>query len=766
VLIKGGVWKNSEDEILKAGIMKYGKNQWGRVATLLPRKSAKQCKRRWYEWLDPMIKKTEWTREEDEKLLHLAKLMPTQWRTIAPMIGRTAGQCIERYGKLLDMATGGDEQDDEARKLRPGEVDTNPEDKPARPDPVDMDEDEKEMLSEAKARLANTRGKKAKRKARERLLENAKRMAKLQRYRELKSAGVSSSGLNVMRTSKERRGIDYANEIPFERNVPTGFYDTSNEIEDGLALAKSSESRKKLLQVANEDSDKRAKAEKEAMKRDRERFERLAKDNLEQAMKEIDERNSAVSAQVNRKRGKLSLPAPQVGDAELEDIAKIVRKSKTTTHGSSSSSTHILVGDYSAQTPSLSQASSTIRTPVVPDVVLEEARNQKLRTKTQTPLVGGENVVTTQGTGFDGHAPSVRSVVTPSVVTPAGGSVSTNRTTSSSASLALRDHFKINAEETELTEAVISKQEAKAKKARAIESLNKGFLGLPAPKYSYEVDILSKTTATSDDETEERTVDKADEIAFENLKRKAREQLVLENRSSVRKRKLPQPIEIGEIVADNDLVREELVKIVQNDIDEVEETRKVAKQNIDDMVKEQATAMFGDAFQNIDSNKFGEIWKRMRDSYVVCPSGEKTIVPKDDESRKKKRKLDPVTVFLGPFRAIRNPSDSDIKTAERMSYVNIEARLNLVSSSLKKARRKTEKLVFGLQTRAQKALDQLKTAQHDLAIASRNTDTFKYMREQEFSSIPSRINDWKTRSDRAAKLEQQYQALFYEKFTR
>ena len=35
---------------------------------------------------------------------------------------------------------------------------------PARPDPIDMDEDEKEMLSEARARLANTQGKKAKRK--------------------------------------------------------------------------------------------------------------------------------------------------------------------------------------------------------------------------------------------------------------------------------------------------------------------------------------------------------------------------------------------------------------------------------------------------------------------------------------------------------------------------------------------------------------------------------------------------------------------------
>lgn len=44
---------------------------------------------------------TEWSREEDEKLLHLAKLMPTQWRTIAPLIGRTAAQCLERYEFLL-----------------------------------------------------------------------------------------------------------------------------------------------------------------------------------------------------------------------------------------------------------------------------------------------------------------------------------------------------------------------------------------------------------------------------------------------------------------------------------------------------------------------------------------------------------------------------------------------------------------------------------------------------------------------------------------
>ncbi len=59
--------------------------------------------------------------------MHLAKLMPTQWRTIAPIVGRTAAQCLERYEKLLDAAQGKTEEDaaDDPRRLRPGEVDPN-----------------------------------------------------------------------------------------------------------------------------------------------------------------------------------------------------------------------------------------------------------------------------------------------------------------------------------------------------------------------------------------------------------------------------------------------------------------------------------------------------------------------------------------------------------------------------------------------------------------------------------------------------------------
>ena len=124
-----------------------------------------------FEWLDPSIKKTEWSRDEDERLLHMAKLMPTQWRTIAPIVQRTAAQCLERYEYLLwvwrlilSMCTsvcssrdqaqrrreGLEEASDDPRTLRPGEIDPNPENKPARPDPIDMDEDELEMLSEGR----------------------------------------------------------------------------------------------------------------------------------------------------------------------------------------------------------------------------------------------------------------------------------------------------------------------------------------------------------------------------------------------------------------------------------------------------------------------------------------------------------------------------------------------------------------------------------------------------------------------------------------
>ncbi|VVC95024.1 unnamed protein product [Leptidea sinapis] len=296
IMIKGGVWRNTEDEILKAAVMKYGKNQWSRIASLLHRKSAKQCKARWYEWLDPSIKKTEWSREEDEKLLHLAKLMPTQWRTIAPIIGRTAAQCLERYEYLLDQAQKkeeGDDMGDDPRKLKPGEIDPNPETKPARPDPKDMDEDELEMLSEARARLANTQGKKAKRKAREKQLEEARRLAALQKRRELSAAGIS---------------------IPFEKKPASGFYDTSEEVVDPMAPDFS------RLRQQHLDGELHSEKEERDRRKDKQKLKQRKENDVPQAMLQGD--------QPARKRSKLVLPEPQVTDQELQQVVKLGRASE------------------------------------------------------------------------------------------------------------------------------------------------------------------------------------------------------------------------------------------------------------------------------------------------------------------------------------------------------------------------------------------------------------------------------------------------------
>jgi pre-mRNA-splicing factor CDC5/CEF1 len=380
-MIKGGVWKNSEDEILKAAVMKYGLNNWSRVASLLLRKSPKQCKARWYSWVDPHVKKTEWTREEEEKLLHLAKLFPCQWNTIAPIVGRTAYQCLEHYEKLLDQAQGGEDQgEDDPRRLAPGEIDPHPETKPARADPVDMDEDEKEMLSEARARLANTRGKKAKRKAREAQLEEARRLATLQKKRELKAAGIAPP-----RTVwKRKRGIDYANEIPFEQQPPAGFHAHGQEEDPKANLGLAN------INLQNLEGARRDEEEKRNKKDDERKLKRLKEDNLPAYIEMINKMNDPANL---RKRTGLSLPTPQMSDAELDELVRAGQQlSGISAEGDDS--TKILVP--SAATPMVGGASALpggatpLRTPRAENTVLLAAADAAARNSLQTPLRGGE----------------------------------------------------------------------------------------------------------------------------------------------------------------------------------------------------------------------------------------------------------------------------------------------------------------------------------------------------------------------------------------
>lgn len=67
------------------------------------------------------------------------------------------------------------------------------------------------MLAEARVRLANTQGKKAKRKAREKQIEEARRLANIQKQRELRAAGID------IVVKKKVKGMNHNAEVPFER---------------------------------------------------------------------------------------------------------------------------------------------------------------------------------------------------------------------------------------------------------------------------------------------------------------------------------------------------------------------------------------------------------------------------------------------------------------------------------------------------------------------------------------------------------------------
>ncbi|KAK7285882.1 hypothetical protein RJT34_20667 [Clitoria ternatea] len=557
IMIKGGVWKNTEDEILKAAVMKYGKNQWARISSLLVRKSAKQCKARWYEWLDPSIKKTEWTREEDEKLLHLAKLMPTQWRTIAPIVGRTPSQCLERYEKLLDAACVKDdnyEPGDDPRKLRPGEIDPNPESKPARPDPVDMDEDEKEMLSEARARLANTKGKKAKRKAREKQLEEARRLASLQKKRELKAAGI-----DIRQRRKKRKGIDYNAEIPFEKRPPPGFFDVTDE-------DRPVDQPQFPTTIEELEGKRRVDVEAQLRKQD------IAKNKIAQrqdAPSAILHANKLNDPETVRKRSKLMLPPPQISDQELDEIAKLGYASDlagSEEFSEGSTATRALLANY-AQTPG--QGMTPLRTPQrTPagkgDAIMMEAENLARLRESQTPLLGGENPEL-HPSDFSGVTPKKKEIQTPNPMltpsaTPGGASL-----TPRSGMTPARDGFSFGMtpkgtplrDELHINEGMDMHDNAKLELRRQADmrrSLRSGLSSLPQPKNEYQI-VMQPIPEDAEEPEEKIEEDMSDRIAREKAEEEARQLALLRKRSKVLQRGLPRPP-----AASLELIRNSLIK--------------------------------------------------------------------------------------------------------------------------------------------------------------------------------------------------------------
>ncbi|KAL2085181.1 hypothetical protein ACEWY4_018501 [Coilia grayii] len=97
-------WSREEDERLKKLVEQHGTDAWRVIANYIPNRTDGQCQHRWQKVLNPELVKGPWTKEEDQRVIELVhKYGPKRWSVIAKHLqGRIGKQCRERWHNHLN----------------------------------------------------------------------------------------------------------------------------------------------------------------------------------------------------------------------------------------------------------------------------------------------------------------------------------------------------------------------------------------------------------------------------------------------------------------------------------------------------------------------------------------------------------------------------------------------------------------------------------------------------------------------------------------
>ena len=395
------------------------------------------------------------------------------------------------------------------------------------------------MLSEARARLANTQGKKAKRKARERQLEESRRLAVLQKRRELKHAGI-----NVKVVTRKPGEMDYNADIPFEKPAAPGFYDTMEEQSRNERQREMFDPRKQQLankRKGDQDEDAERKKRKNDKNSNSAAFAAAARAGQMQKIREAEQ---------SSKRRSLVLPAPQIGEGEMEDIIKMgMAGDKASRMSNDEETTRGLIGNYGSIV-----GGTPIRTPrAAPeeDHIANEIKNIRALTETKSSLLGGENTPLHEGgssTGFDGIAPRKQDIVTPNPMAtpfrqangvgapPMPGGIGPGATPLRTP----RDHFALNQEGAQPIGS--TPRDIKLHENFTRQQIRSKLSSLPKPKETeWELEELPSETAEPTAAVEISEEDAAERDRREQEARNKAAQAEFKRQSQVYQRGLPRP---------------------------------------------------------------------------------------------------------------------------------------------------------------------------------------------------------------------------------
>ncbi|CAN1349062.1 Transcription factor MYB88 [Linum perenne] len=94
-------WTPEEDDILRQQISLHGTENWAIIASKFNDKTTRQCRRRWYTYLNSDFKKGGWSPEEDLLLCEAQRVFGNRWTEIAKVVsGRTDNAVKNRFTTL------------------------------------------------------------------------------------------------------------------------------------------------------------------------------------------------------------------------------------------------------------------------------------------------------------------------------------------------------------------------------------------------------------------------------------------------------------------------------------------------------------------------------------------------------------------------------------------------------------------------------------------------------------------------------------------